>query len=111
MNFLSSMEQIGIDSPFHVCLYLISDRASCNKSELCCAIVARHRMAQMNSKVDINPKLSPQLLSEPSPDLDAELNPELNINSRLPPELLTSIFHFLPISDLNNALLVCRLAG
>ena len=76
-------------------------------------------MAQMNSKVDINPKLSPELLSEfsldldaeLSPKLDAELNPELNINSSLPPELLTSIFHFLPISDLNNALLVCRLAG
>ena len=72
-------------------------------------------MAQMNSKVDINPKLSPELLSELSPDLDAELNPkldaELNINSSLPPELLTSIFHFLPVSDLNNALLVCRLAG
>ena len=69
----------------------------------------------MDSKVYINPKLSPQLLSEPSPDLDAELNPkldaELNINSSLPPELLTSIFHFLPVSDLNNALLVCRLAG
>ena len=72
-------------------------------------------MAQMNSKVDINPKLSPELLSELSLDLDAELSPkldaELNINSSLPPELLTSIFHFLPISDLNNALLVCRLAG
>ena len=68
-------------------------------------------MAQMNSKVDINPKLSPELLSELSPDLHAGLDPELNINSSLPPELLTSIFHFLPISDLNNALLVCRLAG
>ena len=72
-------------------------------------------MAQMNSKVDINPKLSPELLSELSLDLDAELSPkldaELNINSSLPPELLTSIFHFLPVSDLNNALLVCRLAG
>ena len=69
----------------------------------------------MDSQVYINPKLSPELLSEPSPDLDAELTPkldaELNINSSLPPELLTSIFHFLPISDLNNALLVCRLAG
>ena len=73
----------------------------------------------MDSQVYINPKLSPELLSEPSPDLHAGLSPklhagldpELNINSSLPPELLTSIFHFLPVSDLNNALLVCRLAG
>ena len=62
----------------------------------------------MNSKVDINPKLSPQLDAELNQELHAELNSELNINSRLPPELLTSIFHFLPFADLNNALLVCR---
>ena len=54
-----------------------------------------------------NRKLLPELHAELNPELDAELN----INSSLPPELLTSIFHFLPVSDLNNALLVCRLAG
>ena len=34
---------------------------------------------------------------------------EMNINLRLPPELLTRIFYFLPITDLHNAVLVCRL--
>ena len=42
-------------------------------------------------------------------ELNSELNSELNINRRLPPELLTRIFQFLPFSDLNNVLLVCRL--
>ena len=31
-----------------------------------------------------------------------------NINSRLPPEMLCNVFHFLPFSDLKEALLVCR---
>ena len=41
-------------------------------------------------------------------ELNSELSSGLDIN-RLPPELLTRIFQFLPFSDLNNALLVCRL--
>ena len=38
----------------------------------------------------------------------AQFGSELNINSRLPPELISTIFDFLPIADLHNALLVCR---
>ena len=50
-------------------------------------------------------ELNPELSSE----LNSELSSKLNINRRLPPELLTRIFQFLPFSDLNNVLLVCRL--
>ena len=34
----------------------------------------------------------------------------VRINSKLPNELLTMVFQFLPFEDLNNVLLVCRLA-
>ena len=30
------------------------------------------------------------------------------LSSKLPPELLSNVFQFLPLSDLKNALLVCR---
>ena len=57
-------------------------------------------------------ELSPELnlnSSLPS-ELCADLSSELNINMKLPPELLTKILQFLPFGDLNNVLLVCRLA-
>ena len=79
---------------------------------------SKNKMTQLSSEVDINSTLANELLAELSPELNlnstlapelhAELISELNINTRLPPELLTKILYFLPLADLNNALLVCR---
>ena len=60
------------------------------------------RFTELNPELNLNSSLPSELC--------ADLSSELNINMKLPPELLTKILQFLPFGDLNNALLVCRLA-